>query len=279
MSERSNDSTNEKPRSVFREVAINGAPSIDDPRMFSLSMLRYFRKMPKEDRSQDDFDALLNMLEVIRHKQKFEENELWMAHNRIFMYKEANANLLSLNRKLVSQLISDADGHSANLNRVLKSFSEAVVSKVVDVELNKEMYTFTKAHLNHICEWYTMGGMFTFSKGEEFMNREAEDNGIHKYSFGEIVLRTYYTKDKQKKTEEVILLQESKFIVDVIGSTELRRVTESQKDGFTMPSFAWHRDIKPSSPRRFLLGEDDMSRLIENVVGFNFDDDEETVEG
>ena len=124
-----------------------------------------------------------------------------------------------------------------------------------------------------------MGGMFTFSKGEEFMNREAEDNGIHKYSFGEIVLRTYYTKDKQKKTEEVILLHESEFIVDVIGSTELRRVTESQKDGFTMPSFAWHCNVKPLSPRRFLLEKDDMSRLIENVVGFNFDDDEETVEG
>ena len=191
------------------------------------------------------------------------------------MYKQANANLLALNKKLALQLITNAEGHSENLQRVLKSFNSAQVAKVVDVTLNNETYTFTKAHFEHILQWYTMGGMVVFKSGDAFTNCDDGNDGQHKYTFGEIVERTYYDKSGTKKNEEVILFQESKFIADVVGATELRRVTGTQNDGFTMPCFVWHRDIKRLSPRRFLLDESPMAALIDKVIGFNFEDDVE----
>ena len=254
------------PESPFREYSVDATYNVTEEDHYHPDAIDHFRRIPKEQRSHEDYDELLKILKVLEHGTKFKDQELWMSHKRIFGFTEANANLIALNRRLARILINDAEGHNENMMRVITDYRRAILGKVVDVSLNGNSFTFTRAHMVHLCEWYTMGGMFIFKRGEKFMGAGDDYEGTHKYQFGEIVERTYFSRDKKKCKEEVIVFAENKYIADVVTASEIRRVGQSQKDGFTIPRFVSTIDLKAHSPRKFLLPYNKMVELVHELM-------------
>ena len=270
-----NDDEDEVPKSVFREVSTDSRYRIDDTQAYRPEAIAHYSSLPKNQRSHEDFDDLLKIIKIMNHNSKFQEKELWMAHKRISGYKQANAGHISLNKSLARQLINDSDGQNENLTKVMKRYKRAILSKVVSVKLNEKMYTITYAHMMHIFEWYSTGGMFQFTRGNDYMGVGEDAQGCHQYTFGEVVQRTFFDREGNKHKDEVILFDETSYIVDVVSADEIRRAGTSQKDGFTMPSFVWKEDIEPLSPRRYLLDEEKMTNLMHKMMGWD-DSDEDT---
>ena len=266
MEENKEDNESVPTPSPFRETVVGEILNVEDE-IDQDSALRHFLDIPKDDRSHEDFDSMIKLVRVLIKKNRFAEKELWMSHQRIFGFAQANAGLIDMNKRLAKKLISDDDGEGRNLTRVMTDYSKALVSKVTTVKLNGQKYSMMRAHFNHLCDWYCHGGMLHFDEGNEYYGPAETGRAIHKYGFGEIVLCTYVKEDKTTATEEVVLCNEEKYIADVLTAAELRRTGESQRY-FTMPRFVWMKDIQPLNPRRYIMETNEMQKVMMELMGF-----------
>ena len=131
------------PPSAFRESTVNELSGLDDDSRCKLAVTHY-AKIKKEERSHEDYDAIVNLLTIVTHKQEWKDYQLWLQEKKIFMFKEANANLIRLNRELVKHIKDDNNGDESNLLRVIRGYRHAYMSKVTDVTLNGDSYTLTR---------------------------------------------------------------------------------------------------------------------------------------
>ena len=90
MEENKEDNESVPTPSPFRETVVGEILNVEDE-IDQDSALRHFLDIPKDDRSHEDFDSMIKLVRVLIKKNRFAEKELWMSHQRIFGFAQANA--------------------------------------------------------------------------------------------------------------------------------------------------------------------------------------------
>ena len=226
-------------------------------------LIDHFGTLPKEQRSHEDFDSLVELVRVIWH------NKLWLEHElelKTVMYEQSvNANLELKNLcNRVGNLLVRQDGNKIRLNKVVEDIRKEFYFHVVDVCLNGHIYTVNRKHMRHLLQWYAYDPSIYFVVGDTYVHTSEDVEYRHKFGLGEIVEWTCTDGKGEVTTQEVILFRECPYIIDVVTAKELQRC-DPEEDIVCKPRFVYSKDVKPCSPRRYLMEKKDMIDTINDI--------------
>ena len=245
----------------FKEVAIDNI--ISNGTNDDCDLIDHFTNMPKENRSHEDFECLLDLLRAVWHNKLWLEHELELKNLMYNQSTDANLELKNLCNRIGKQLV-DQDGTKIRLNKVVEDVRNEFYSHVVDVALNGNVFTVTRKHMRQLLQWYAYDPSIYFSAGDTYLHTLENEQYVHKFGLGEIVVLNCKDSKGNVIKQEVILFRECPHIVDVVTSKELQRC-DAENDVVCKPRFAWSQDIEPCTPRKYLMSKSDMINVINDV--------------
>lgn len=245
----------------FLERAVSDVFGSEDN--YDCDLITHFGNMPKEARSHEDFECMIDLIREIWH------NKLWLEHElelKKLMYKQTTETNLELSHlcKRVGKLLVDQDGCRTRLDKVIADVRREFHEHVIDVVLNGDTYTISRGHMRQLLQWYAYDPTIYFCKGEKYIHNDPDEEHEHNFSLGEIVLRKYKDVHGNILTEEVILFRECPHIIDVVTKDELERST-NESDAVCTPRFVWSRHVTSLSPKRYLMTKEEFIVIINDI--------------
>ena len=226
-------------------------------------LIEHFDNMPKEDRSHQDFECLVELVREIWHNKCWLEHELEL---KTLMYRQSvDANLELKNMcNRVGNLLVNQDGNKIRLEKVVEDVREEFYHHVVNISLDGKTYTVNRKHMRQLLQWYAYDPSIYFSEGETYTHTLEDVEYVHKFGLGEVLIWTCNDGNGNVFTQEVILFRECPHIVDVITAKELER-SDSEEDIVCKPRFVWSQSVQACSPRRYLMNKKDMIDTINDI--------------
>ena len=223
--------------------------------------IRHYRDMPIEDRSHEAWEDMVDLIQMLWHNKQYQDHELYLRQKQIDMQQECNVGLLQLSSRLARALVVE-DGNKDRLNEIKADYANQFLSVVKNITLNNNTFSMTRMHMHQIFTWYDNPNSIYFRTDDTYTGEGEGGPGVHQFNFMEIVRRKYTTKRGTTKYDEVLLVQERKFLCDVVTMVEIRRCTKNlEDDTYVKPKFVWINDIESFNPRRYFMNENEVTTL------------------
>lgn len=233
----------------FLDEAIDDSQGDMDEDIFD-----HYSKIPKEKRSHEDYESLLCLVIQLWHHKLFLENNRISLLNQNRNLSDANQDLYSLTQRFGRKMVHD-DGTREHLDDLRKLCFDERNIVLTQIELNFDVFPLTIFQLRQLMSWYVTYRKIWFKEGEDMMDDYSGTNDKHQFCFGEIVyLLLKGSGDGITKMEEVMVVCEAKFIIDVVRMTEFSE-NASNNNPFMRPMHVWRKHIQKFSTPRYVYEE------------------------
>ena len=226
--------------------------------------LDYYRDLPVERRSHEDFEDLVDLTRMLWHNKMFLEQEVRLCDKRITFLENLNDGLNTLSSRLGQRIVDENQAKEA-LTRVTASYKSEYVDEIATITLDNRSYGVTASQIRQLFQWYVPHITVFFQNGDTYEGEGEGGPGTHTFSLFEIVQRRFKKKDGTTVYDEVLLMYERRHICDVVTMKEFRRA--GCMDKHMKPKFVWFHDLQPLNPRRYFMTrqsiEDKCNELFE----------------
>ena len=227
-------------------------------------VLDYYRDMPVERHSHEDFEYLVDLTRMLWHNKMYLEQEVRLRDKRIQELHDLNDGLNTLSARL-GQRIADENQAREALLRVTASYRSEYTDRISSITLDNRTYRVTASQIRQLFQWYCPHESIYFRAGDTYAGEGEGGPGIHSYTLFEIVQRRFLKKNGTTSCDEVLLMYERCHICDVVTMREFRRA--GCMDKHMKPKFVWFCDIQPLNPRRYFMSQETIVSTVNELFG------------